>query len=339
MKKLIKKLNYSFLNKELLKQALTRTSALNESLPQAAANDFQTLELIGDAALKHNLSIILLKTGRYPTVESLHQALEPLIKNDGAMVSIANSLQLRDFIIAGSRESKAITDKMLVDTLEAIIGAISLDSIETKNGSKTMLKIISELWQPHLGVTPSPQQLSRSTATTPNIQSITAALRATSIERIRPTATLATSTATTATSAKIISTSSTNHDAGPSKAILNLNPTTPSQPPQVAPLSPRTQKLIDVCSHLPGTNEEFAQAVKAAPHAINTLFYKKKETPLKRLVRTNGAITKAAKVNKLEERITILTAAGASWNVDGQKETTLAALERNHPTLAAKYRR
>lgn len=127
MKELEHNLGYIFKNKELLKQALTRESAIQEKLPNAAKQSYQNLEFIGDAALKHAISIRLFyklqESQEEFTEAELHNCAEKLIGNENVLPQIADSIDLSGFIIKGKGET-LITSKMKADILEAILGAI-----------------------------------------------------------------------------------------------------------------------------------------------------------------------------------------------------------------------
>ncbi len=56
---LCEKLDYSFKSKQLLKQALTRTTAINEGLGRGAQDDNQRLEFVGDKVIGTVISTIL----------------------------------------------------------------------------------------------------------------------------------------------------------------------------------------------------------------------------------------------------------------------------------------
>jgi dsRNA-specific ribonuclease len=90
LNQLMGKLGYQFQDSMLLERALTRTSSQHN-----VRLDFQPLELIGDAALKHIVSLLLFDKQSSCSAQQLHDQLQPLIQNDkGRMASIAESLDI-----------------------------------------------------------------------------------------------------------------------------------------------------------------------------------------------------------------------------------------------------
>jgi dsRNA-specific ribonuclease len=145
-KKLEKKLGYVFKDKEILRQALTRESAIQEKVRNAAKKSFQGLEFVGDAAIKHAISRCLFEQyGEKWTAAQLHDETKRLIGNRDLLPKIADKLGLSKFIIRG-RGEKDFTLDMKADMLEALIGAVSMDN--KKQGG--LLAVIERLWSPHL---------------------------------------------------------------------------------------------------------------------------------------------------------------------------------------------
>lgn len=130
--KLTKNLGYRFNNKTLLLQALTRTSALNESRQHRNVHDFQRLEFIGDKVLNLVVSDILMQ--QHPTWQEgkLTQEAAKLVNNNGPLAEVARSLTLDKCLIMGLGEEfynqARNNEKVLSDATEALIGAIWLDS-------------------------------------------------------------------------------------------------------------------------------------------------------------------------------------------------------------------
>lgn len=130
--KLCKILDYEFKDKRLLLQALTRLSGLNEGRQLTEIGHFQRLEFIGDKVLNLIISDILLET--YPgwNEGKLTQETAKWVNNNGPLARVARSLQLGDFIIMGRGEEKhnlaRENTKVLSDAMEALIGALWLDS-------------------------------------------------------------------------------------------------------------------------------------------------------------------------------------------------------------------
>lgn len=146
MKELEEKLGYIFENKVLLNQALTRESAIQEYLPTAAKQSYQTLEFVGDAALKHAISRVVFQKlhEKYPE-GVLHECTKKLITNENILPQIADSINLSKFIIRGKGEMQ-LTSKMKADAMEAILGAISLDN----QSQEILFRVVEKLWKPYL---------------------------------------------------------------------------------------------------------------------------------------------------------------------------------------------
>lgn len=144
-KKLTQILGYSFENESLLLQALTRTSALNEGYQVKDIGDFQRLEFIGDKVLNLIISDIIFDN--YPDWKEgqLTSEVSNFTRNDGPLAAIARNLQLGDFLIMGigeERNNRARENtKVLSDALEALIGAIWIDS---ENDYKFLRKFITQ---------------------------------------------------------------------------------------------------------------------------------------------------------------------------------------------------
>ena len=165
MRELMNKLGYSFKDEELLRRALTRRSAIEERVrlrggltrrsaieervKGAADNDYQSLEFVGDAALKPVVTFLLFKNDPRITQSSLDEKVRPLIANDGVMLRIARELNIDSYLIKGEGE-REVTDKMRVDAVEAILGAVYLDSMLHTKGKKSFIVVIQKLWSPFM---------------------------------------------------------------------------------------------------------------------------------------------------------------------------------------------
>jgi dsRNA-specific ribonuclease/ankyrin repeat protein len=148
------KLNYKFKNKNLLLQALTRPSALNEGIQYASITSFQRLEFIGDKILNLIVSDILME--RYPTWSEgeLTKEVAKFVNNNGPLAKVAYHLGLNDYLIMGKGEelnNRARTnEKVLSDAVEALLGAMWIDS---GHDYKLLRQFIIIYWKP-LGLHP-----------------------------------------------------------------------------------------------------------------------------------------------------------------------------------------
>ncbi|CAM4420940.1 MAG: Ribonuclease 3 [Legionellaceae bacterium] len=137
--KITKIIKYKFKNENLLLQALTRRSALNEGLQKSYIGDFQRLEFIGDRVLNLIISEILYDIHPDWKEGQLTTELNNFTNNNGPLADIAKNLKLDKFLILGAGEemlSLRKDVKVLSDAFEALIGAIWLDS----NNDYTLIK-------------------------------------------------------------------------------------------------------------------------------------------------------------------------------------------------------
>src|SRR5579871_4417216 len=96
-----KRIGYHFHNRDYLRRALTCQSAINEQRSDAASQDFQVLEFLGDAALKYAVATLLYITqnGIGP-VREMHDRTLPFIANSN-LSRIGHELNLSKYIIKG----------------------------------------------------------------------------------------------------------------------------------------------------------------------------------------------------------------------------------------------
>jgi ribonuclease-3 len=116
-----KLINYKFKNEELLRQALTTPKLGNElGIPH-----YEVLETLGDAVIKLIFSLKIYKNGADDPGEltKMKQCLE----SNRTFSMIAHKMNLEKYILA-SKKQKIIGTKTLADSLEAICGAVYLDS-------------------------------------------------------------------------------------------------------------------------------------------------------------------------------------------------------------------
>jgi len=119
---LLKQLEYSFDNAELLDEALTHRSV--------AARNNERLEFLGDGILNFVIAHELFK--RYPDVqEGDLSRLRATLVNKESLAEIANHLNLSEVIKLGSGELKSggfRRPSILADAVESIFGAVYSDS-------------------------------------------------------------------------------------------------------------------------------------------------------------------------------------------------------------------
>lgn len=120
--KLIRKLGYEFANPRLLEQALTHRSV--------GSTNYERLEFLGDSVLNFVIAQALFDRFPNATEGELSRLRATLVKGV-ALASIARELELGDYLNLGSGELKSggfRRDSILADALEAIFGAVLLDS-------------------------------------------------------------------------------------------------------------------------------------------------------------------------------------------------------------------
>lgn len=117
-----KKIGYSFNNKSYLELALTHKSL--------SSNHNERLEFLGDAILSSSITAEIFKRFSDKDEGDLSRLRSKLI-NKEKLIEVANRLTIGRHIKASNLDKKSaatITDAILANTLEAIIGAIFLDS-------------------------------------------------------------------------------------------------------------------------------------------------------------------------------------------------------------------
>ncbi|VAW56180.1 Ribonuclease III [hydrothermal vent metagenome] len=122
LKRLEQSLNYSFQKASLLKEAVTHRSA--------NANNNERLEFLGDSILNFVVAAELFK--RYPKSSEgdLSRIRASLVNKEGLYI-VSQNLKLGNYLILGSGELKSggyRRNSILADTVEAIFGAVYLDS-------------------------------------------------------------------------------------------------------------------------------------------------------------------------------------------------------------------
>lgn len=115
-------LQYRFDNAELFQQALTHRSATNQNN--------ERLEFLGDAVLDFVASEVVYQARPDATEGDLSKLRASLVK-DASLAKLALELGLGEHLILGSGEKKTgghRRESILADALEAIFGAVFLDS-------------------------------------------------------------------------------------------------------------------------------------------------------------------------------------------------------------------
>jgi len=126
--KLEKTLDYTFRDKNLLRESLTHRSYLNEN-PAWDVPQNERLEFLGDAALELVVTEELFH--RYPDYqEGALTGLSAALVNYQILASIARDMGLESFVLLSRGEAKdtgRAREVILANAIEAVIGALYLD--------------------------------------------------------------------------------------------------------------------------------------------------------------------------------------------------------------------
>ena len=122
------KIGVNFKDKNLLRQAFTHRSYLNEN-PSLALEQNERLEFLGDAVLEMAITEYLYK--KYPRkTEGEMTALRAALVNAVTLSEVAGELSVGDFLLLSKGEIKSLgkaRQYILANALEAVIGAIYLN--------------------------------------------------------------------------------------------------------------------------------------------------------------------------------------------------------------------
>ncbi len=123
-----KKIEVSFADKRLLKQAFVHRSYINENKSSALEHN-ERLEFLGDAVLELVITDYLYKN--YPKQdEGALTAYRSALVNANTLSEVALKLAINDFLLLSKGESKdkgRARQYILADTFEAVVGALYLD--------------------------------------------------------------------------------------------------------------------------------------------------------------------------------------------------------------------
>lgn len=129
MIQLEQRINYSFRDRQLLRQALTHSSCANEQKINKC-EDYERLEFLGDAVLELISSDYIFK--EHPDMsEGRMTKYRSAIVCEPALAFCAREIGLEQYILLGKGEEATggrKRDSIISDVMEAIIGAIYLDS-------------------------------------------------------------------------------------------------------------------------------------------------------------------------------------------------------------------
>lgn len=122
------RIGYAFKQKELLKQAITHSSFINE-LKINKWDSYQRLEYLGDAVLELSISEYLFHN--HPDMsEGKMSKLRASMVCEQALAFCAKDIQLGEFILLGKGEESGggrERNSIISDVFEAIVGAVYID--------------------------------------------------------------------------------------------------------------------------------------------------------------------------------------------------------------------
>lgn len=122
-----KDLNLSFNNKDLLMQAFTHRSYLNEN-PEFHLNQNERLEFLGDAVLELIVTEYLFRNYKNPEGEMTNW--RAALVNSQSLAKLADKLGFDNYLLLSRGEAKdtgKARQYILANTLEAFLGALYLD--------------------------------------------------------------------------------------------------------------------------------------------------------------------------------------------------------------------
>lgn len=142
---LAKSLGHSFAEPELLRRAITHSSARAR---KPKSHDYERLEFLGDRVL--GLAISEFLTERFPEAREgdLARRFNRLVRKE-TCAEVAEDLKLGDFVIMSASEAESGgrgKQTILGDACEAVLGAVFLDG-----GYDAARAIIRRLWSGRIG--------------------------------------------------------------------------------------------------------------------------------------------------------------------------------------------
>lgn len=140
-----KKIGYVFINKELLKTALTHKSYAYEKGETSSSSYNERLEFLGDAILEHIVSIYLYNLT--PVLkEGVMSKKRAEIVCEKSLSEVIRRVGLSRYVMLGKCETTTggnRKDAILADMFEAILGAIYLDG-GLKKAEDTCLRLLEQ---------------------------------------------------------------------------------------------------------------------------------------------------------------------------------------------------
>ncbi len=123
-----KRLSYHFIHVDLLREAVTHKSYVNEN-PDFNAKDNERLEFLGDAVLDLAISSYLVQNFPHYQEGELSK-IKSMMVSETSLSKIASELDIGEYLLLGRGEEHTggrKKESLLANALEAIIAAIYLD--------------------------------------------------------------------------------------------------------------------------------------------------------------------------------------------------------------------
>ncbi len=143
------KLEYQFIDQNLLVNALTHKSYWHENLSQNSSMHYERLEFLGDALLGFIVAEILFET--FPEEsEGVYSKMRCAIVNEERLFELASCVDLENAIFIGngiSRDQLKNNKNILSSTLESVFAAIYLDAKNIAPVKKAVLALLQKLEQ------------------------------------------------------------------------------------------------------------------------------------------------------------------------------------------------
>ncbi len=136
-------IRYEFKDRELLAQAITHSSFVNDR-KETGKSENEKLEFLGDAILNTATSILLFRKYREKNEGFLSNARSCLV-NRIMLTEVARIIKLDEHMSYGNGKGRLPRDsKVLSNMLEALIGAVYLDG-----GFRVIFRVIKRLFRPY----------------------------------------------------------------------------------------------------------------------------------------------------------------------------------------------
>jgi len=141
-----RRINYSFNRRELLERALLHRSYAFE---KGMAENYEVLEFLGDSVIGLIVSEILVERFPQKSEGELSQ-IRAFLVSEASLSRLARSIELGKFILLGRGERKTggeEKESILCDVLEALFGAIYLDS-DFETARRVFREVLlEEMWR------------------------------------------------------------------------------------------------------------------------------------------------------------------------------------------------